>query len=562
MLGGILLALLGVFALWPPPPASAPAYSNILPGDYVGPAVCAECHEDKRKLWLTHPHSRMNQLVTTATVKGDFANARVDYAGSTFVFGRAGGRFTMEEQRGGKPLRSFTMVLTVGSTFQQMYIGMQTAGPEPRDSALYHNQLKMPFGYWFQLGRWLPVAYFDTDPFPPEYDAQGRFSHDTREPLKYTHWQPNCARCHNTYPYENTLVSGGARAGFPLADVNLTATLAEPAQFERARRGLLLLSDLVTTGVSCESCHFGGREHAKNQQPPRFVPQGERLEFPKATPELIAGARKNPYVINAICAQCHSAHVAVFANGAGVINSREASDLLAGACVSKLHCVHCHEPHTPLPPPAKRDLPARFEAEAARCLPCHAAYADPARRRQHQGHAPAAGVTCLDCHMPRISQGLEAVVHSHRISLPVEASMVAAGHPNACNLCHLDRSLAWTLEQLSKLWGKTLAKSPDWARLYGEHLEKPVGEVWATHKQSIVRLVAADAHSREHAVGRSPKEVLRVLDDPHAVNRVFGLLALQHLLGRKVSQAEYDPLEPSAVRTRQAADLVRLLPAR
>jgi len=45
--------------------------------------------------------------------------------------------------------------------------------------------------------------------------------------------------------------------------------------------------------------------------------------------------------------------------------------------------------------------------------------------------------------MPRYTQGIEDLVRTHRISRPVEESMVARDSANACNLCHLDKPLSW-----------------------------------------------------------------------------------------------------------------------
>jgi len=45
-------------------------HSTIRRGDYVGPRVCGECHEDKHADWKLHPHSRMNMDATGITVSG------------------------------------------------------------------------------------------------------------------------------------------------------------------------------------------------------------------------------------------------------------------------------------------------------------------------------------------------------------------------------------------------------------------------------------------------------------------------------------------------------------
>jgi hypothetical protein len=56
--------------------------------------------------------------------------------------------------------------------------------------------------------------------------------------------------------------------------------------------------------------------------------------------------------------------------------------------------------------------------------------------------------------MPFTSYGLLKSMRSHRISVPDVAVSVSTGRPNACNLCHLDKSLGWTAQSLAKMYGK------------------------------------------------------------------------------------------------------------
>jgi hypothetical protein len=55
--------------------------------------------------------------------------------------------------------------------------------------------------------------------------------------------------------------------------------------------------------------------------------------------------------------------------------------------------------------------------------------------------------------MPRTTYGVLKAIRSHQVSSPNVAAEVATGRPNACNLCHLDKSLAWTAEHLTS-WFK------------------------------------------------------------------------------------------------------------
>src|SRR4030095_924696 len=73
---------------------------------------------------------------------------------------------------------------------------------------------------------------------------------------------------------------------------------------------------------------------------------------------------------------------------------------------------------------------------------------------EHTHHAPSsAGSSCVACHMPFTSYALFTAMRSHRIDNPSAQSTATTGRPNACNLCHLDRSLDWTARTLAKWWG-------------------------------------------------------------------------------------------------------------
>jgi predicted CXXCH cytochrome family protein len=252
--------------------------------------------------------------------------------------------------------------------------------------------------------------------------------------------------------------------------------------------------------------------------------------------------------VNAICTQCHCAEVPLFPNGAGTWNSREGWDLEAGACATAIKCTDCHDPHRPGPPEGTDQID-----QVAACVKCHSSYADPARATKHAGHPASAAVSCLDCHMPRISQGLEEVVRSHRISSPTDRRMLAAGAPNACNLCHLDRSISWTLDALAKGWGKRIEPETGWATTYGS-LEAPAGKAWLASKDPFARNVASQAYARSPLGKAALPELLTTLEDPVPVNRVFGTFAVERVTGAPLGE-RYDVVAPPEVRHRQVEAL-------
>jgi len=56
--------------------------------------------------------------------------------------------------------------------------------------------------------------------------------------------------------------------------------------------------------------------------------------------------------------------------------------------------------------------------------------------------------------MPHTTYGVLKAIRSHQISSPRVADELATGRPNACNLCHLDKSLAWTASKLERWYGQ------------------------------------------------------------------------------------------------------------
>jgi hypothetical protein len=91
-------------------------------------------------------------------------------------------------------------------------------------------------------------------------------------------------------------------------------------------------------------------------------------------------------------------------------------------------------------------------AENDACLQCHPAFE--ANLADHTKHAAGStGSACYNCHMPYTTYGLLKTIRSHTVSSPSAAESVEAGRPNACNLCHLDKTLGWTADQLEKSYG-------------------------------------------------------------------------------------------------------------
>ena len=60
--------------------------------------------------------------------------------------------------------------------------------------------------------------------------------------------------------------------------------------------------------------------------------------------------------------------------------------------------------------------------------------------------------------MPHTTYGLLSAIRSHQIDSPKVAIQLETGRVNACNLCHINKSLNWTNKNLTKWYGHKTAE--------------------------------------------------------------------------------------------------------
>jgi len=118
-----------------------------------------------------------------------------------------------------------------------------------------------------------------------------------------------------------------------------------------------------------------------------------------------------------------------------------------------MSCLSCHEMHGSDPNHTLKPLMRTNEA----CYQCHEPYR--ATLAEHTRHPPdSVGSLCFNCHMAPQVYSLLATHRSHRIESPTLEGSIGTGKPHACNLCHLDKSLGWTRDQLAR-WPTARAKT-------------------------------------------------------------------------------------------------------
>jgi hypothetical protein len=349
------------------------------------------------------------------------------------------------------------------------------------------------------------------------------------------------------------------------------------ARFEKGAIGEPGHASAVELGISCEVCHGPAANHVSHHQNPlaRYASHAEG-----GADDIVNPARLDPGRSAAVCGQCHGEtqdraddrpdgfrpgavledHLNVvqqpdgeppewliaalaaepdlldsgfWGDGTMRIAGRDYNGLARTGCHTRgeLTCTTCHEMHGDSPNDQLRPI-ARTGAV---CGDCHSEQAaDPAA---HSHHAEgSAGNDCYNCHMPHTTWGLLGAMRAHRITSPSIEVTRSTGRPNACNLCHLDKTMAWTADALGRWYGQEDQgmgpRSPE--------LELPddvsAAVVWLLRGDGVQRGVVAWHFGWDPAVAASgswwmPAVLGRALDDPFVAVRYVAGHALERIPG-------------------------------
>lgn len=525
--------------------------SNVRRADYAGAEACKECHEKNYNLWSENPHRWMNAWATDETVRGDFSGAVMHYMGGVATFYKDNSLNRMSLQRDGVQ-RTYSITRTIGSRFFQYYVGKLLDGPEAEDHVVRRVEHLLPFGYWFAQSEWVPVVNIEAE--SPDEERVDPFA----GPVVYQ-YDRDCSECHTTRPtgdvlmsiemmhrfdaYSPRIIHFSAEEYLRSEHPELLSPLTAHSRLTRKQmydtlsqvRELPADSHAVNLGISCEACHNGCAAHVANEnERPAFFPVGAAVHLEAGDKQFVLN--RNSVNSNWVCSRCHAGNRERYAAGISTWNSTEYSDATRGGCydpnaahnlgMEHLTCVRCHNPHKAI----GQQWPQTTEEDDASCLSCHTNLRQLEARAAHTHHpAGSSGDRCMNCHMPRINEGLQDVVRTHTIFSPTEPRMIEANHPNACNLCHVDRSIDWTLGYL-KDWYQADGYSA--AKIIANYPQRdePVAIGWLNSSHHGTRLVAADALIRadaKWAIGG----LLNVLDDPYLVNRQFTARGLGKMYG-------------------------------
>lgn len=547
--------------------------TNIHPDDYAGPEACKNCHKKQYAGWSEHPHRWMNSLVENITVLGDFNDQQISYLGGQVTFyklvDKGAEQYRMRLQRG-QILREYLVDQTIGSRHFQYYVGRQLVGPEAADHPVYAEAHVLPLGYWIDHKEWVPAVHIGPeireaerpDPFAVRAPYTGDIGEYSDQALDL--YRSQCNFCHTTFPLGDLFVRFPRTVGrhiptevhVSLVDyvqqarpefwpAGRTASDMSEADFANLLREFHRMDAgqyAVTLGISCEACHLGAKEHAQGKQKrPKFFPTGDEMVIRPQSAEWDLGRTHDN--VNWSCGRCHAGNRPQYANGVATWNSTEYTDAMRGSCYSQLTCIRCHNPHEAI----GHEWPQTPAQDDAICLSCHQKYQPDDARQRHTHHSlDQAGSRCMNCHMPHINEGLQEVVRTHTIFSPTNRTMIESNQMNACNQCHVEQPIDWTLTHLKNWYGKTFSD-----RAINENYpnrKQPTAINWLSSDNESVRLVAADSLSRVNARWALP-QLIQGLDDPFLLNRQFARIGLERMLKLKLSDFGYQFYQSKDERT-------------
>ncbi len=221
------------------------------------------------------------------------------------------------------------------------------------------------------------------------------------------------------------------------------------------RRDETILQPAAKT-VSARHCsEVCGQCHSVSASAPEdFYIPGTDLENAKSVVELL-DPKSRPYIEQQLRRNSRYVENLFWSDGQIRVTGREFNDLKTSPCYQggAFTCLSCHKMHDSDP---NDQLAPRMDTDEA-CFQCHQEFRE--QVAQHTRHAAdSSGSRCYNCHMPHTYYGLLKAVRSHRVTSPSVATTLETGRPNACNLCHLDKTLGWTQEHLAEWFGQKKSK--------------------------------------------------------------------------------------------------------
>jgi predicted CXXCH cytochrome family protein len=439
---------------------------------YVDNQTCKECHQKEFQDWTGSDHERAMQPASSETMLGDFNNSQFSTFsnyGVTSHFFKRDGKFFVNTETGDGSLADFEIKYTFGVRPLQQYLIEFPGGRMQALGVAWDTNKKQ----WFHL-------------YPNEQIKHDDPLHWTR---LYQNWNWMCADCHSTNLKKN---------------------------YDPQTETYKTTWDVIN--VSCQSCHGPGSAHIEwaRRKEPRTSNKSEAIGL---VVNLKSGDRQDQVTA---CLPCHTRRARLTADdwagrpfldtflpalldpalyhADGQILEEDyeyGSFLQTKMYQDGVRCVDCHDPHT---------LKKKAEGNAL-CVQCHSERAD--RRfpklipkvydtpAHHFHKADSPGALCINCHMPAKNYMVVDPRRDHSFRIPRPDLSVKIGTPNACNLCHKEKTPQWAADAVAKWYGPNRRQEPHYGEVIAaaragkpEAASKLIALVHDTNIPAIVRATA------------------------------------------------------------------------
>ncbi|MEQ1763537.1 MAG: cytochrome c3 family protein [Pyrinomonadaceae bacterium] len=413
--------------------------------NYIPSQDCKVCHEDHFASWSRTHHSRMTQDIKPESVQGDFEkNTIFEYTGVTARMVRSGDKFWMNFKYPDGRIENNEIYRTVGSRRVEQYVTRRNG-----------QYVRLPIAYDIERKRWMSLngSFF----FP---DGDNFNQHVAQ-------WDTNCVFCHNVKAQPN---------------FNFNTRMAA--------------TEVAELGIACGACHGQGAEHAEMASSPLTRARWHLND--KAETGIVNPLKLDSDRAMMICGHCHGQRVPepmdrireimtkgdpfdagedlsefyhpvgpdtkignvsfenrFWPDGSPRLTAYEYQGVTGSKCFTegepgnRISCMSCHSMHD-------GDVKGQITAEkrtSVACTQCHTELAAEPALSQHTKHpADSKGSSCYSCHMPEVVSGIMAFHKTHKITIPEPRLTLENSVPNACNQCHVDKSLNWTFDQAKALW--------------------------------------------------------------------------------------------------------------
>jgi predicted CXXCH cytochrome family protein len=444
--------------------AMRPRYEGARAGmadeNYISSKTCISCHDDHYASWARTHHSRMTQDARPGSVQGDFERENsYDYLGVRARMTRSGGAFLMTLAMPDGSTRQYKIDRTVGSRRIEQYLARQG-----------DRYVRLPLAYDLVNRRWMSL---NGSFFRP--DSENYFQH-------LAEWDSNCVFCHNVK--------------------------AQP-KFDFASRAFKSETEVAELGIACGACHGAAASHAQAALSP-FTRTLWRMSGSRPT-QIVNPSKLDSDRAMMVCGHCHGQRVPepldrieeilsrgdpfnagedlfryykpvtsettlrsvrnnqpfemsfanrFWANGSPRLTAYELQGVLRSKCFTggepgnRISCITCHTMHGGDP---KGQITEENRTNRP-CLACHKEFEPPDRLEAHTKHkADSVGSNCYTCHMPRVVFGVMSIHPTHDITVPDPRLTATQSVPNACNQCHLDKSVNWAINESKRLWPRWYA---------------------------------------------------------------------------------------------------------